>query len=61
MTTEEWNLHSRAPQKDLISRRNPSATTVNPQSIHSSKAQEPLARLAEAKEHTYALPSTIPN
>ena len=55
MTTEEWNQHSLAEQKDLISRRNPSGTTVNPQSIRSSKAQELLARLAEAKEHTYAL------
>lgn len=56
MTTAEWNQHSPAAQKDLISKgRNPSATTVNPQSIHSSKAQALLANLAEANENTYAL------
>ena len=53
MSQEDWDRHNPAAQKQLISNR--TAQAVNPTTIRSTKAQELLARLAEAKEHTYAL------
>jgi hypothetical protein len=63
MSVKEWDMLSEEHQRELISKgRTPaslpqSSPTSNtaPVEIHSPKAKELLARLAEAKEHTYAL------